>query len=405
MMVKERMIERYGVPLYTVGWGGSGGSIQQHTMAENYPGILDGIVPGVSYPDIASIYPDVMDTTLLLYYFTFVGGAQFPDPVARAAVAGYATDQTYTQWYGPFGQFEDPTMGCDPSIPAGEIYHPTNNPDGVRCTFVDNIVNLLGVDPETDHARELYDNEGVQYGLAALNAGAITRAQFLHLNANVGGFGPDGAFVPGRNVADPEALRAAYEGGRVVRGDLGLTSVPIVDFRPYTDLTGDIHDRIRTLTTRERLLRANGHADNHVAVIASIAAAGPAGLAAFVAMDTWLTALAAADRTDLPAAVVATRPAGLTDTCFLDQNPTPGACEAELPVHSTPRITAGSSVHNDILKCTLKPIDPADYAEPFTAAELDTLEQAFPTGVCDWTAPGVEQAPALGTWQSFGPKP
>ncbi len=38
MMVKERFIEQYGVPLYTTGWGGSGGSIQQHLIAENYPG-------------------------------------------------------------------------------------------------------------------------------------------------------------------------------------------------------------------------------------------------------------------------------------------------------------------------------------------------------------------------------
>jgi hypothetical protein len=97
----------------------------------------------------------------------------------------------------------------------------------------------------------------------------------------------------------------------------------------------------------------------------------------------------------------------LTDLCLLAPNvdPLPGACEVELPVHSTPRMTAGAPRTNDILKCTLKPIDLDDYAATFTDAELARLEQAFPDGVCDWDAPGVEQVPALGTWQSFGPKP
>ena len=29
----------------------------------------------------------------------------------------------------------------------------------------------------------------------------------------------------------------------------------------------------------------------------------------------------------------------------------------------------------------------------------------FPDGVCDWEVPGAQQKPALGTWQSFGPRP
>ena len=51
MMVKEHFIETYGPVQHTIGWGGSGGAIQQYDIAEMYPGILDGIVPGVSFPD------------------------------------------------------------------------------------------------------------------------------------------------------------------------------------------------------------------------------------------------------------------------------------------------------------------------------------------------------------------
>ena len=38
LMVKEHFIETYGVPRYTIGWGGSGGAIQQHLIAQQLPG-------------------------------------------------------------------------------------------------------------------------------------------------------------------------------------------------------------------------------------------------------------------------------------------------------------------------------------------------------------------------------
>ena len=54
MMTKERFVERYGVPLYTVGLGGSGGAIQQYIIAQNQPGVLDALLPGkrlwISFP-------------------------------------------------------------------------------------------------------------------------------------------------------------------------------------------------------------------------------------------------------------------------------------------------------------------------------------------------------------------
>ena len=38
MMVKEHFIEAFGAPRYTIGSGRSGGSMQQHLIANNYPG-------------------------------------------------------------------------------------------------------------------------------------------------------------------------------------------------------------------------------------------------------------------------------------------------------------------------------------------------------------------------------
>ncbi len=45
LMVKEAFIKRHGVPLYTVGVGGSGGGIQQYIYAQNHPGLLDAGIP------------------------------------------------------------------------------------------------------------------------------------------------------------------------------------------------------------------------------------------------------------------------------------------------------------------------------------------------------------------------
>src|SRR5687767_4342645 len=49
MMVKERFVEAYGPPAHTQGWGCSGGSYAQHQITDNYPGLLDGIIPCRSF--------------------------------------------------------------------------------------------------------------------------------------------------------------------------------------------------------------------------------------------------------------------------------------------------------------------------------------------------------------------
>jgi Tannase-like family of unknown function (DUF6351) len=38
MMLKDYFIKNYGVPKWTAGTGGSGGSIQQYLIAQLYPG-------------------------------------------------------------------------------------------------------------------------------------------------------------------------------------------------------------------------------------------------------------------------------------------------------------------------------------------------------------------------------
>jgi hypothetical protein len=52
----------------------------------------------------------------------------------------------------------------------------------------------------------------------------------------------------------------------------------------------------------------------------------------------------------------------------------------------------------------LKAATPSGYAVTFTPAEWSRLHAIFPTGVCDWSKPGIEQRPLKDTWLAF-PKP
>jgi hypothetical protein len=54
------------------------------------------------------------------------------------------------------------------------------------------------------------------------------------------------------------------------------------------------------------------------------------------------------------------------------------------------------------VKCRLKPVSPSDYKVAFTAEEMSRLKKAFPSGVCDWSKPGVEQQKLSGTWLKIG---
>jgi hypothetical protein len=77
-------------------------------------------------------------------------------------------------------------------------------------------------------------------------------------------------------------------------------------------------------------------------------------------------------------------------------------CDADprLVKHSSPRQVAGGPLTENVLKCQLKPIDPADYvsvANPVgvTGVHLARLRAVFPAGVCDWSKPGVGQQEAI----------
>jgi hypothetical protein len=423
MMVKERFIEAYGAPKFTIGWGCSGGSYQQLQTVDNYPGLLDGIIPCRTFPDVAfATAMTITDARLLNRYFTSKASMPFTD-AQQQAVAGFLTVATMVAVDKDGAGRIHVTEYCPDVLPPALRYDPATNAKGARCDIYDHAVNAYGRDPKTGFARRPLDNVGVQYGLRALNAGAITPAQFLDLNARVGGFDQDGNLVSARSVADGTAMRAAYRTGRLTSGGGGLASVPIIDYRNYLDddPTGDIHVRFHSFSLRDRLVRANGHAENHVIFVEDNRYRGnsssPVYRETLAIMDRWLTAAADDASSDPPAVKVRrAKPANLEDACWTrDATPVKiserqtrdeaSRCEQIYPSASFPREVAGGPAANDIVKCQLRPVDPADYAVKFRAEELTRLRRIFPDGVCDWSKPGVEQQKLSGTWLRFGSGP
>ena len=419
MMVKERFIEAYGAPRFTIGWGCSGGSYQQLQTADNYPGLIDGIIPCRTFPDVAfDTVPVITDARLLNRYFSSSSSLAFTE-AQKQAVAGFVTMATMGNVdKGSAGRIHV-TEFCPPALPVALRYHPTDNPKGARCDVYDHTVNAYGRDPRTGFARRPLDNVGVQYGLAALNAGRISTAQFLELNERIGGFDNDGNVASRRSEGDLMAIRAAYRTGRYTSGGGGLASTPIIDYRNYLDdqPDGDVHLRYHSFALRERLVKANGRADNLVMIVEDQrggTSASPVYRDAIAQMDRWLTRLAEDTSSDPQIVkVVRAKPSDLTDACWSrDAVPQKIAepqsrdvatrCGALYPTGSFPREIAGASVAGDIIKCQLKPVSPSDYKVSFTAEEMTRLKKAFPGGVCDWTTPGVEQQKLSGTWLKIG---
>src|SRR3984893_14952413 len=73
MMVKERFIKAYGKPAFTMSRGGSGGAEQQVPIADNFPGLLDGIIPSLTFTDVLTNTELYDDSQILFHYYTTAG--------------------------------------------------------------------------------------------------------------------------------------------------------------------------------------------------------------------------------------------------------------------------------------------------------------------------------------------
>ena len=422
MMTRERAIERVGPPLFTMGWGCSGGAHQVLLIADNYPGLLDGIMPLCNSVDFFRLGQHTSDIRLLYDWFETPAGRVLTDE-QKEAITGTPLNADPGAWKLYFAG------ACPDVIPDSAAFHPVRHPGGIRCSQGDHLVNSLGRDPQTGGARTTLDNVGVQYGLRALQAGIISIEQFLDLNEQIGGYDRNGVRSKERSVADPLGVAAAYRSGRVLHAGGGLKDIPIVEIRNYSDADGPAtpgnrglgatHLKYGTYAFMSRLQRETGSRANYVVLLeshrnglysASSSSGDEVSRYAIARMDDWLTAVARDASTDpRHVKVVRAKPLDLTDSCFdLEgrriveaQTIAGGRCNELYPTHAPPRVVAGGPMSSDVLKCRLKPIAMGEYPVSLTRAQRLRLQNIFPEGVCDWSRPGMGQAAPAGPWQSF----
>ncbi len=446
MMTKERFIERYGVPLWTVGLGGSGGAIQQYLIAQNQPGVLDGLLPVQSYPDMVTQTIHVGDCELLEHYMDATdranakwrttknrtwlvgfnaeeGFARVNDALAPLKTAlGFSTAAGSTEcvpaWRGLTPLAMNPRYG---QAPNQQLYVPQSDIAAIRWTHYDDLRNVYGVDA-TGAARVTWDNVGVQYGLRALRDGHISASEFIHLNWHVGGwkhpsdmvqegfpfFGIGAAEVqkaltiPGyfdpwsrrnmnlasgsqpapRSVGSLEAMQAAYSSGHVFSGRL---EVPAIDHRQYMERELDMHNAHQSFAVRQRVLKRHGHSDHLVVWFTDTVPNTPKAsqtLQALGVMHQWLDAM----RLNPGAGVAGNRPAAAVDACF-DRNGAP--------------LAAGAGVWDGILDA--RSAGACTQAFPLYGTSRTVAGAPIEGGIYRCALKPVDQAVADGTYGSWQP--
>jgi hypothetical protein len=449
LMVKERFIELYDLPVYTVSVGGSGGGIQQYIYGQNHPGLIDAAIPQYSYPDMVTQAVHVGDCELLEFYMDVIDGAnpRWESWPNRTLIEGMNASDTvfnpYTQslgasecvmgWRGLSPLALNPNYGF---AEGQELYEPQSAVAAIHWTHFDDLVNVFGVGAD-GYAQNYWDNVGVQYGLGAVAAGQITPAEFLSLNHVIGGWKQEPDMVqegspfypPGvidlsnwdpwsyrnqvfstsplapapRREGDLAAMNAAYESGLVFRGDI---EIPIIDWRHYLEAELNMHNSHQSFASRQRIRDFRGNSDNQVIWFTDVDT-GPEfdqTPEALEVMDEWMTNIL--EHPEL--GVAGNKPERAVDRCFdtsgdeiaagddvwggiLDDG-TPGVCAATFPVYGTSRIVAGGPFKGSIFKCHLKPVGQAiadgDYGmwTP-DATERALLHAIFPDGVCDFGQP------------------
>ncbi len=445
LMVKERFIELYDAPIYTVGLGGSGGAIQQYIYAQNHPGLIDAAIPQYSYPDMVTQAIHIGDCELLEFYMdvtdggnprwqswpnrTLLEGLNASDSVPNPYTQALGASECVIGWRGLSPLALNPMYGY---VEGMELYEPITAVLATEWSHFGDLINIYGVG-EDGYAKSSWDNVGVQYGLTSVASGEITPEEFIQLNASVGGWKNEPEMVQegcpfypygctdftnwdpwsyrnqqhGERVeGNLDAMNAAYEAGLVFMGDI---DIPVIDWRHYLEDFLDMHNSHQSFAARQRIRDARGDSDNQVIWFTDAGAGGgefdqtPEALSV---MDEWMLSIISNPK----AGIADNKPALATDRCFdaggnqiaagedvwngiLDDD-SQGQCAEAFPVFGTSRTVAGGPFKGSIFKCHLKSVEQAiadgDYGvwEP-NMLEAAALNEIFPDGVCDFSQDDV----------------
>lgn len=464
LRVKRQFIALYGEPLYTVGVGGSGGAIQQYLIAQNLPGLIDAAIPLYSYPDMITQTQYVFDCELLEYYFdiTASDNPRWRSWSERQRIEGTSSSSKHfssRSWLYDLAMMvhdQPPHLysGSNECVTAWRgLTQLVNNPRYIHhagryseailqdehWSYWDDMKYFLGTNHQ-GYARQTWDNVGVQYGLQALKREQITVKEFLHLNANIGSWkepakmraarywklggvgglskfspwshhnmvlSPDGGKSPAqRQKGDLKAIEAAYRSGQVF---IGMADIPIIDLRHYLDDELDMHHSFASLSVRQRLINARGHADNQLIWMSRVPH-NPVPQA-FEVIDEWMENI----RRTPGVRAADNKPKHAEDLCFNHKgqimaqgktvwdgrwnNKPDGACSELYPAFQESRMVAGAPVTGEVFKCALRPVRDAIDSGAYGTVDMreyqSELERIFPEGVCDYTLPDLGLPKAL----------
>ncbi len=416
-MIKEKVVEQLGEIKFTIADGSSGASIQMNQIVNAYPGLLDGITPSLTIPDVWSSNVEVQDCSLLARYFDTTSPAMWHDVTQQNAVWQNAdlTPGTCRAWVNTnhldVALMNPASTSCFYAPGTGTLSAPSSNPilawfynaltnvTGSRCTLQDYQRNLFGLRPD-GFAERPYDNVGVQYGLVALRAGKITPEQFVDLNEKVGGRDIDWNWQAQRVAASSVALARLYRTGQYNLLN-NSNATPIIDNKAC--INSEIHSCFNSFKLRERLRESTGSVSSHVLMLNKPSS----DLSNLDMLARWVRAIKADTSSDAMAVKVQrAKPADAVDMCWINNQKVTdfNACLAANPYYGDSRTGAGSAITVSNAKCQLVPMDRTSYTVNFTDPQWARLQASFPDGVCDWTKPGVGKS-AVVPWLTFDAVP
>ena len=196
-------------------------------------------------------------------------------------------------------------------------------------------------------------------------------------------------------------MNAAYRSGIVFDGKI---DIPIIDWRHYLEEQLNMHNTRQSFAERQRMLDHDGNASNQVIWFTDARPdrAFDQTPMALAVMDEWLT--------------TGHRPAQAVDSCFatngsliaagpgvwdgvIDDKPA-GACTQRFPIHDTSRTVAGAPFAGNVFKCALQPVRAAIGRGLYGSwrpdpAQVERLQQIFPSGVCDYSKEDVGRPPGF----------
>ena len=369
MMVKERFIEEFGVPVHTIGEGAREARSSSTSSCRTIRACSTPRSPSCRSPTRSRSPRESPTVACSTIYATRAGSAFTPEQ--RAAINGHAVAATCDFWDNSFLVRHQPDRRMRPGHPEVTDLRPgATKRNGIRCTLQDGNVNQFGRDPKTGFARRPLDNVGVQYGLKALNTKKISVDQFL-------------ARQPGsRRLRHRRSPPATTRGGRsdraagLLRGWPGIdgcrrsTQGPDHRRQHLHGPAGDIHDRFRAFSLRDRLTGGDTKdAKDALApnfqiwtrgtpgttlneAIGNITTGGGLGPEVVDVLNGWLDRL---DRDRSGASrenqLAKSRPAEAVDNCIdatgkrisgVGIYQRPGPCTTPYPLHDDPRTAAGA---------------------------------------------------------------